>query len=166
MDKAIETDAKLLLVTNSGSDLLAMVSPSSPLAAAAVRSIQDFLERHGDGSKRLVLMLSHGLQEAARQLGGAGRASQASLVLGLTALQGWVVEALDSELLWAMQIRCALPGPGGCSPLCSSPEEGTGLAGMLSSLLTTHMANKVGTRAVRHLVPLVVVSQEGCWREG
>jgi hypothetical protein len=63
MDKAIETDAKLLLVPNSGSDLLAMVSPSSPLAAAAVRSIQEFLERHGDGSKRLVPMLSHGLQE-------------------------------------------------------------------------------------------------------
>lgn len=39
-DKVVETDAKAVLITNSGLDLLGVVSPRSPLLSLVLQSIK------------------------------------------------------------------------------------------------------------------------------
>eukprot|EP00798_Chlamydomonas_sp_ICE-L_P027123 gene27123-2351_t len=63
-DKVLVTDANQVLISNAGIDMLNVLSPPDPLTSLLIKAVKVFHERHGDGSKRLLLLLAAGLKQS------------------------------------------------------------------------------------------------------
>jgi hypothetical protein len=62
-DKIVETDSKDILVTSNGVDLLGALCPQSGILSLILKSVEGFVSQNGDGSKRLLLQITKGLDE-------------------------------------------------------------------------------------------------------